>query len=151
MAPFFPQPPANSGGAGAQGPEIPIPPRDTFVSAVGPGPLVWRQDATVGLPPTIEVVPVPDGLDTVMSPVTGALMPRIDMAAYGVGLLNFNMAQMHAALDTHPQMFEMATDKEKKEEKKKEEEEDERVDGSVAPNGQDRDADKDEEKGGDPT
>ncbi len=56
----------------------------------------------------------------------------------------------------HPVMMSAETDKEKKgeekkEEEKKEEEEDERVDGSVAPDGQDQDADKDEEKGGDPT
>ncbi len=103
----------------------------------------------MGLPPTFEVVLVPAELDTVMSPTTGALMPRIDMVAYSTGLLNFNMAQLHAALDTHPPMFEMATDKEKKEEKK-EEEEDEHLDGNVALDGQGQDADKDEEKGGDP-
>ncbi len=155
LAPTFPQPPANGGGAGVQGPQPPITPMDTFVSTVRPGPLVWRQDATVGLPPTFEVVQVPAELDMVMSPKTGALMPRIDMVAYGTGLLNFSMDQLHAALDTRPQMFETATDKEKKEEVKKEEkkekEEDECTHGNVALDGQGQDSDEDEEKGGDPS
>ncbi|MCP4549330.1 MAG: hypothetical protein GY835_22990, partial [bacterium] len=81
------------------------------------------------------------------------------MLLYRSGLLHTSMAgEGKAALDLRPVMISADSDedkqkkeKEKKDEEKKEEEEDERVDGSVAPDGQGQDADKDEEKGGDPT
>ncbi len=68
------------------------------------------------------------------------------------GLLPISMAHLgKVALYRRPVMISAETATEKKEEEKKEEEEDERVDGSIALDGQDQDADKDEEKGGDPT
>ncbi len=94
-------------------------------------------------PPGLEAVPPsdeedgPPGLETVMlTPKTGALMPRIDVVMYGTGLLTFSMDQLHVALDSHPQMFETAANKEKKEEKKKEEE-DEHAGHIIALDGQD--------------
>ncbi len=57
------------------------------------------------------------------------------------------MDQLHAALDSHPQMFKATADDDgNKEEKKKEE--DEHVGHDVAPDGQDKDAANEEEKGG---
>ncbi len=80
----------------------------------------------------------------------GEWPPCDDLVMPGTGprLLTFSMDQLHAALDTRPQMFETAIDKEKKEEKKKEE--DEHAGHNVALDGQGKDADKEEEKGGDP-
>ncbi len=71
------------------------------------------------------------------------------------GLLTFSMDQMHAALDTHPQLFVSATEEEaKKEEVKKEEEKKEdktRLDHIVALDGQGKDADDKKGSDGDPS
>ncbi len=63
------------------------------------------------------------------------------------GLLMFSMEQLHAALDSHPQMFAAATENKKKEETKKEGDNDEHLDEDVAPkDGQNKDAACGEEK-----
>ncbi len=68
------------------------------------------------------------------------LPPCIDM-------VTFSMDQMHAALDTRPQMFTNMTEDDGKEEEKKED--DEHVGQDVAPDGHIKDtADKEEKDGG---
>ncbi len=174
LAPSAPQPPATSSGAGLQ--ELPSPPTlpSTFPSAIGPALL--RQDAVHGMPPASEAGQAgkatrspeavlssdeddaPPRLETVtssdeedMPPGLEAvvLMPRIDMLMPSTGLLMFSMEQLHAALDSHLQMFTATTESEEKEETKKEGEDDEHLDENVMPeDGQDKDAASGEDKDG---
>ncbi len=83
-----------------------------------------------------------------LPPGAGEWPPRIDMVMPSTGLLTFSMDQMHAALDSRPQLFAMMTeDKEKKEEKK---EDGKHMGQDAMPDGQGKDAVDEEEKGGGP-
>ncbi len=74
-------------------------------------------------------------------------MPRIDVLMPSTGLLTFSMDQLHAALDSCLQMFAATTeDNGKKEDEKKED--DKHMGHDVTPDGQNKDAADEEEKGG---
>ncbi len=161
-------PPTTDGGAG----EDAFQPPDPFPSERETPPLPPASEAVQAYEwlPSDEPLSSddePPGLESSSDHEDKAVMPppgaskqlsHIDLVLSGTGppLLTFSMDQLAAAVDlawaTCLQMFKTATDKElKKEEAKKEEEEDECMDGNVALDGQDQDADKDEEKGGDPS
>ncbi len=163
LASSFPQPPATDSGAGLQ--ELqpsPMPP-STFPSMIGPALL--RQDATHGMLPAFEAVQVEKvtlSPKTVVSSgeedelprlETVVLMPHVDVLMPSTGLLTFSMDQLHAALDSHLQMFTaMAEDQEKKEKEKKEGKDDVHVGQDVTlKDGQNKDAANGEEKGGGPS
>ncbi len=175
LASFFPQPPAINNGAGLQGLQPSPLPLSTFSSALGPTLLrqnatlsvppaigaVQAEKATGSLkakfssdedkaPPGLISPDEEDkspGLEADMLMTwANVLMPCVDVVMPSTGLLTFSMDQLHAALDSHPQMFAATMDNGKKEDTKKED--DEHVGHDVTPDGQDEDAADEEEKGG---
>ncbi len=73
-------------------------------------------------------------------------MPHVNVLMPSTGLLTFSMEQLHAALNSRPQMITATMDNGKKEDMKKED--DEHTGHDIAPDGQDKDAADEEEKGG---
>ncbi len=129
MASSFPQPPTN-GGAGKPDFEPPQLPPDPFPSTLGwpmvewnhlfykpPAPKAVQAEEVVqpleeapssdDEPPGLEPVPSSDKDKKTATPPPQAVvwLPYIDMVMPHVGLLTLSMDQMHAVLDTHPQLF----------------------------------------------
>ncbi len=82
-------------------------------------------------------------------PKVGVRPPCVDMVLPSTGLLTFSMDQMHAALDSCPQMFANMTKEDGKKEEKGEDAE--HVGQDVALDGQGQDAASGELKDGGPS
>ncbi len=176
MAPSYPQPPTD-GGAGLSNFQLPRMAPDPFPSALGWPVVDWNayfhKPLTHGAVQAEEVVQAPqealpldnEALELESMPLVReepkavALPPRavrwppyVDVVIPSTGLLMFSMDQMHAALDTHPQLFMSILEKEEKMKQEEEKKEDETHVGQIVVlDGQGKDADNKKGLDGDPS